>query len=281
MDFSDFKDFEFPNSSDIVYIVYFRKPYDNSEVPFYVGMSTKHIGRFGDYLSANYSAPTDYKVGKAIQYMRDFGLNVGIKYKETNNYKEEEKELINKLRKNYLLINDLPGFDYKRANENQEKIKIHEFVQQLIKKIHAQRNDSDNDNKSSRAALRQKERTVACHDNEKSKKMINGTVAIPGIYKTDNQYRCELLISKESSDMLPHEYEKKKIIEMTIGQMLYEAGVHETEKGVVWISAVLHTKGRKREKVRLVDALAEVGLQNGDKVRITINSNGSYTLQAK
>jgi hypothetical protein len=44
-DFKDFKDVEFPAHADIVYIVYFRKPGDTSEVPFYVGQTSRHLGR--------------------------------------------------------------------------------------------------------------------------------------------------------------------------------------------------------------------------------------------
>lgn len=284
INFSDFKELEFPRTSDIVYILYYRRSDDNSEVPFYVGESSRHIGRFGDYISAKYSASTDYKVGVAIKYMRDFGLYIGIKYKETNDRKEEEREIINKFRENYFLLNDLPGFDYKNSNEDHEKIKIHKFIQKIFDKIHAQANDiedSEDTNKNNNSALRKEENLPDYRDNQEMGRIISGTVTIPGIYKTDNQYRLELLISKGSSDMLPHEYRKKKIIKMTIGNMQYEAGVHETEKGVVWISSVLQTRGKRREKARLVDALEEIGLQNGDKISITINSEGSYTLQVQ
>jgi hypothetical protein len=284
INFSDFKELEFPRTSDIVYILYFRRSDDNSEVPFYVGESSRHIGRFGDYVSAKYSAPTDYKVGEAIKYMRDFGLYIGIKYKETNNRKGEEREIINKFRENYLLLNDLPGFDYKNSNEDHEKIKIHEFIQKIFNKIHAQTNDiedTENTNKNNKSALRKEKYLFDYRDNQEMGRIISGTVTSPGIYKTDHQYRFELVISKGSSDMLPHEYGKKKIIKMTIGNIQYEAGVHETEKRVVWISSVLHTKGKRREKVRLVDALAEIELKKGDKISITINSEGSYTLQAQ
>ena len=71
--------------------------------------------------------------------------------------------------------------------------------------------------------------------------MIIGTVTSQGVY-ADNKDICELLISKVSSDRLPHKYRQKKPIYMTIGNILYEAGVHENQKGVVWISSVLHKK---------------------------------------
>ena len=46
--------------------------------------------------------------------------------------------------------------------------------------------------------------------------MIIGTVTSQGVY-ADNKDICELLISKVSSDRLPHNYRQKKPIHMTIG----------------------------------------------------------------
>ena len=101
--------------------------------------------------------------------------------------------------------------------------------------------------------------------------MIIGTVTSQGFY-ADGKDICELYISKDSSDKLPHEYRKKKPININIGGTFCEAGVHETRESVVWISSVLYKKGPKRERARLVDALAEIGLGKGDKIRI-LNNN--------
>lgn len=130
--FSEFKDMEFPRTPDIVYVLYFRKSNDTSDIPFYVGESSRNIGRFGDYVSANFKAPTDFKVGAAIKYIRSLGFYIGIKYKETKRRKDEEENILNELRKHYLLLNDLKGFNYKSSNEVDEKLKIHEFMRKLI-----------------------------------------------------------------------------------------------------------------------------------------------------
>lgn len=103
--------------------------------------------------------------------------------------------------------------------------------------------------------------------------MIIGAVTSPG------KDICELIIYKESSNRLPHEYRQKKPIEIIIGNTLYEAGVHETQKGVVWISSVLYEKGSRREKVRLVDALAKIKVKKRDKVRIKLNEEGIFLLE--
>lgn len=108
--------------------------------------------------------------------------------------------------------------------------------------------------------------------------MIIGTVTSQGVY-ADGKDICELRINKECSNRLPHEYKQKKPIEIIIGNTLYEAGVHETQKGVVWISSVLHEKGSIREKTRLVDALAKIKVKKGDKVRIKLNQEGIFVLE--
>jgi hypothetical protein len=107
--------------------------------------------------------------------------------------------------------------------------------------------------------------------------MIIGSVTRQGVY-ADGKDICELRISKDSSDSLPHEHRKKKPIYINIGDTAYEAGVHETEKGVVWISSVLFKRKPKKEKARLVDALATIGLRKGDKVRIKSNDDGTYSI---
>lgn len=105
--------------------------------------------------------------------------------------------------------------------------------------------------------------------------MIIGTITRQGAY-ADNKDICELYISRGSSDRLPHEHGKKKPIYINIGGTVYEAGVHETEKGVVWISSVLHKKGPRKEKARLVDALAAIGLRKGHRIRIKSNDDGTF-----
>jgi hypothetical protein len=107
--------------------------------------------------------------------------------------------------------------------------------------------------------------------------MIIGTVTRQGVY-ADKKDICELYISKDNFDSLPHEHGKKKPIYINIGDTAYEAGVHQTEKGVVWISSVLYKREPRREKARLVDALAAIGLRKGDKVRIKSNDDGTFSI---
>jgi hypothetical protein len=108
--------------------------------------------------------------------------------------------------------------------------------------------------------------------------MIIGTVTSQGV-SADGKDICELTICKENSNRVPHEYGKKKPIEIVIGNTLYEGGVHETQKGIVWISSVLYEKGSRRRKARLVDALAKSKVKKGDKVRIKLSEEGIFLLE--
>lgn len=108
--------------------------------------------------------------------------------------------------------------------------------------------------------------------------MINATVTRQGTYG-DRKDILELYISADSSDKLPHEYGKRKPINIRIGDFEYEAGVHETKNGVVWKSSVLYKKGPAREKARLVDALAKINVKKGDQIRIKSNEEGIFVLE--
>jgi len=129
----DFTDIEFPQHKEIVYVLYFTESSGGQEVPFYVGESSRGVGRFGDYISAQFSAPTDFKVGEAIRYLRSRGFNVRIKYKESDDRKNEEKKIIRDLKKNSQLLNELAGFKYKSSDEIEERKKIHIFIDILVR----------------------------------------------------------------------------------------------------------------------------------------------------
>lgn len=128
--FSDFVDIEFPIDKNIVYILYFKKNKVGQEIPFYVGMSSKGIGRIGDYISGKFSAPTDFKVGEAILYLQELGLNIRLKYKSSENRKCLEKEIIDFMKKNkkFQLLNDFKGYNYKKSTESNERQKIRDFI---------------------------------------------------------------------------------------------------------------------------------------------------------
>jgi len=128
----DYKDFEFPATPNIVYILYTEMK--GSQIYFYVGQSSRNIGRIGDYVSAKFTAPTDFKVGEAIKYIRGKNLPIRVLYRETQDPISEENKLIQKLRSNYTLLNDLRSYDYTKSNEAYEKKNVHDFMDKILDK---------------------------------------------------------------------------------------------------------------------------------------------------
>lgn len=130
---SDFMEIDFPRHKEIVYVLYFTDPDRSFDIPFYVGETSRGVGRFGDYLSAKFSAPTDFKVGEAVRYLTDRGFTVKIRYKESPERKMEERAAIDELQKVTRLLNELQGFNYTTADEEVERVRLHEFLGVLVK----------------------------------------------------------------------------------------------------------------------------------------------------
>ena len=131
-DFNEFAEMHFPNHRDIIYVLLYVREGKGQPIPLYVGQSSRHIGRFGDYLSANFSASTDFKVGEAVRYLRSEGHSVVIRYRESDDRKRDERTVINNLRKTFPLLNDLEGYNYQCADEEQERLKIRAFIDHLL-----------------------------------------------------------------------------------------------------------------------------------------------------
>lgn len=285
--FSDFAEMEFPQHKEIVYVLCFADQ-SGHEVPLYVGESSRGVGRFGDYISAKFSAPTDFKVGEAVRYLQGRGFKVQIKYKESEDRKGEERRLINALQKKSRLLNELEGFNYIASNEDSERARLHSFLEILTQErgIRIDGNNTKGRCKETETCIaspareehgNQTARSFSSRARKPNRPLAEGCITSQGIYKTDNKDICELYINKEGSGALPHEYGQKQPIPLTVGDTTYEAGVHETQEGVVWLSSVLK-RGIRREKARLVDALEEIGLRKGDRIILEKNSDGIFVL---
>ncbi|MBN2267725.1 MAG: hypothetical protein JW725_05320 [Candidatus Babeliaceae bacterium] len=286
-DFSDFAEMEFPQHKEIVYVLYFSDE-SGREVPLYVGESLRGVRRFGDYISAKFSAPTDFKVGEAVRYLQSRGFKVRIKYKESEDRKGEERKIVSILRRKSRLLNELEGFSYTASNEEAERTKLYSFLE-----IMTQERGIRTDGISTGQPRQEAKRVMALSTEEihvdkirksfssgagnTNRTIIEGRITSQGIYKTDNKDICELYINKDGADALPHECGKKEPVSLVIGEIAYEAGVHETQEGVVWVSSVLK-KRAGREKARLVDALEEIGLKKGDKITLKKNAEGIFIL---
>jgi hypothetical protein len=133
MDYSNYHSFPLPEIIDIVYIIGVKTESDFH--PFYVGQSSRHVGRFGDYLKPNFSAATDFKVGQAIEFLTNNGFKVEFKYRSTLNPITEERELIDIINP---VLNTSRGYNYKNSDDKTELSRIEEtmkiwIVKNLIK----------------------------------------------------------------------------------------------------------------------------------------------------
>lgn len=120
----------FPEYKNIVYII----GIDVGEkfYPFYIGESSRSIGRFSDYISANFSASTDFKVGEAVKFFKEQNYIVSIKFQKSDDRKREEIELTKNYRNKYFLLNDLVGYDYEKADVQIEKDRILNYTKTFI-----------------------------------------------------------------------------------------------------------------------------------------------------
>ena len=107
--------------------------------------------------------------------------------------------------------------------------------------------------------------------------MIYGFITRQGTY-SDRKDMCEIHVSVASFEELPHKYQQKSFIDLTIGNTGYIAGVHENKRGQVWISSVLHKNGPEKEKIRLIDALEGICLKWQDRI-IIIKKGQKYILR--
>lgn len=130
MDYSNYHSFPFPETTDIVYIIGIKT--ENDFHPFYVGQSSRHVGRFGDYLKPNFSAATDFKVGKAIEFLKNNGFKVEFKYRHSLDRDLDEKKLINEINPP---LNKKKGYNYNLAQPDEELKNIEEHMQEWIDKI--------------------------------------------------------------------------------------------------------------------------------------------------
>lgn len=130
-----FVDMEFPANREIVYVLNLHIPGDTRLTPFYVGESSRHVGRIGDYVSANFTASTDFKVGEAVKFLRQRGLEVLVRFWECTDRKLEEKRVINILRASHLLLNDFKGYRRDNPDAETQRREICNFMEKLVNSV--------------------------------------------------------------------------------------------------------------------------------------------------
>lgn len=123
----------FPVENDIIYQIgiYHKKRF----IPFYIGQSTRNIGRLGDYISAKFTASTDFKVGVAIKYLLNKNYKIFVRYAPSKNRLRDEKRLIKENVNSFPLLNELKGYDYRTSNKNEIELMIHKFIDNFLEQI--------------------------------------------------------------------------------------------------------------------------------------------------
>ena len=129
----NFKTIPFPEDENIVYVLRFKRPDKANIIPFYVGESGRGTRRIGEYISAQFAAVTDFKVGIAVRTLRAAGCDVFVSYQSSNNRRVDEAELIKRYTiQGHRLLNAEPSYNYKSADKSAEQARIEQFVATLI-----------------------------------------------------------------------------------------------------------------------------------------------------
>ncbi len=124
----EWKRITFPFDPKIVYVVKIRK--ETEIKPIYVGMSeTRNIGRFGDYVSCQFSATVDFKVGVAARHLASKGYEIMIDYRSSSDPRNDERKLIADFQKSgFTLLNGKLGYDYKTSSKEEVRSLVARFA---------------------------------------------------------------------------------------------------------------------------------------------------------
>jgi hypothetical protein len=136
MNFEGFSTVEFPPiNREVPGFVYVWCWINGSEeVPFYVGQTKRVWGRLDDYYWAMFSASTDFRVGEAVRYLSTKGYRIVVKYRSSADPLKEEAEIIKSLQEcdRRTLLNEPCGFDYRTADEAEERRRVQQFLGTLL-----------------------------------------------------------------------------------------------------------------------------------------------------
>jgi hypothetical protein len=112
---------------------------NDREIPFYVGETGRLNERMGDYCTKQFGAATDFRVGEAICYLREAkGFRIVVRYKpsslqKTDRRKDEYLIVRGFQTSGVRLLNDLVSYNYKEADQQDEKRAVHSFCEVLIR----------------------------------------------------------------------------------------------------------------------------------------------------
>ena len=136
MNFEGFKTITFPQDEEIVYVLCFRRPGSSEEEPFYIGESGRGTRRLSDYITAQFAAPTDFKVGVVVKALQEAGAEVTVKFKLSADRKAEESRLIKEAQGAYPLLNTEASFNYKAASKEEQQTRFRSYAVALLSNTH-------------------------------------------------------------------------------------------------------------------------------------------------
>ena len=139
MNFEGFTSITFPRDDDVVYVLCLRRLGSSEEVPFYVGESRRGTRRLGDYITAQFAAPTDFKVGVVVKTLQDAGAEVTVKYKLSADRKAEEARIIKQVASEHALLNHVSSFNYKTDNREEHLARFQSLAIALLSGTHSKR----------------------------------------------------------------------------------------------------------------------------------------------
>jgi len=135
MNFNGFTSITFPHDEEVVYVLCFKRQGSEEETPFYVGESGRGTRRLSDYITAQFAAPTDFKVGVVVRALQAAGAEVTVKYKVCANRKAEEAKLIEEAAARSALLNDVPSFNYKTENKEEQLVRFQSIAAHCLKEL--------------------------------------------------------------------------------------------------------------------------------------------------
>jgi len=133
MNFDGFTTIDFAPRSGPGFVYVLCWVAEEGEVPFYVGETQSAWGRLNDYYWADFQASTDFKVGEAVKHLYAGNRRVIAKYKASTDRLRDQNAIIAALRaEGRTLLNDCRGYNYRTADENNERVRIREFIDALL-----------------------------------------------------------------------------------------------------------------------------------------------------
>ena len=101
---------------------------EGRKFPLYVGQTGRLAGRFGDYVCAQFHAPTDFRVGEACKYFVKAGGRIHLFYRESSERLKDERLILRELViAGFSLLNSLSAFNYREASKEEELQVVHRF----------------------------------------------------------------------------------------------------------------------------------------------------------